>query len=766
MAKTPARSRDLLGPLGGMRHWHALAVIAFLVGLFFRDILLQKAFFWEDFIFQYYAFRDFAAVSLAGGHLPLWNPYTFNGMPFQADIQTALFYVPNLLLTFAVAGERLHFFWVEALVVAHFVLAGFSMYLLAEELGLERPFALFSGLVYALSGFMITHAIHYTFVSQVAWTPLVLLLFRRTLLGRSPGAMILAGIVLGHSILGGSPQFTLYTFLFLLAYFLFEFVAALRAEGLARSWTMAPLAGGVVLLAVALTAVQLLPTFELAGLSARAEITFEKSAESSLEWRQLLTLVVPKYFGASGAQGSTYWLAQSGWDYWETCLYVGIPGLAAAAGAIPLARKNRTVAFFFGVVAFSLLYALGDNFVFHSLFFHAVPGFDKFRIPGRMSFLFTFSAAILAGFGLRWLLSSMGDALRTHRRILAGAAAAGVLSWAAAQAGVFQPSDKPQIYGLVHPLAVSEATTALVLVLALAALFVLAQRSVLSGAAAIVAVILLQTIDVNVFGFSQNNGEQSPAAYYGRTKELVDVIKKAGETEYFRVNSRQGGAMILDRNQGMVDRIFLMEGYTPLSLQRIYPPSEDWSVVCDLLNAKYRISIDAEKRTMGLETAATYFPRARVVFDARIVPDTLVREFMLGPAYDPARMVVLEEQPDLPAADTSFAPGAAAAITSYSENAIALSVTTPKNGYVVLSEVYYPGWNAYIDGAPAKLHRADWNLRAVAVPAGSHMVDVRFEPSSFSRGAWISGAALACSLVGLVYVRMTDARRRPVRPPA
>src|SRR2546426_8702641 len=106
-----------------VKDWHAILTITLLVAFFFRDILLQKAFFWEDFIYQYYPFRNFAAVSLKNGQLPLWNPYTFNGMPFQADIQTALFYIPNLLLTMFVSDGRLQLFSLEVMIILHYVIA-------------------------------------------------------------------------------------------------------------------------------------------------------------------------------------------------------------------------------------------------------------------------------------------------------------------------------------------------------------------------------------------------------------------------------------------------------------------------------------------------------------------------------------------------------------------------------------------------------------------------------------------------------------------
>ena len=208
--------------LPDLKDWHAILCIFLLVAVFFRNILLEKAFFWEDFIYQYYPFRNFAAVSLSNGDLPLWNPYTFNGMPFQADIQTALFYIPNLLLTFFVSAGRLQFFWLEVVIILHYVIAGICMYYLARDLGVQRIFALFGGLVYALSGFMIMQVIHETFICQVAWVPLVVLLFRRSLLRKSIGYMIGAALVLGHGVLAGSPQFTLYIFMLLFLCFGFD----------------------------------------------------------------------------------------------------------------------------------------------------------------------------------------------------------------------------------------------------------------------------------------------------------------------------------------------------------------------------------------------------------------------------------------------------------------------------------------------------------------------------------------------------------------
>jgi hypothetical protein len=165
---TPSSSSATTAQPLALRDWQAIAVLAIVVALFFRDILLQRAFFWEDFLTQAWPFRTFAAVSLASGELPLWNPYTFGGMPFQADIQSGIFYIPNLLLTLFVSGERLPFFAFEVSLVVHYWIAAVTMYYLARGFALEPVYALFCGLIFALSGFLIVHAIHPAFIQQVA----------------------------------------------------------------------------------------------------------------------------------------------------------------------------------------------------------------------------------------------------------------------------------------------------------------------------------------------------------------------------------------------------------------------------------------------------------------------------------------------------------------------------------------------------------------------------------------------------------------------
>jgi len=739
-----------------LKGWRGHAVVAGLVLLFFRDILLRTSFFWEDFLHQYYAFRTFAATSLASGDLPLWNPYTFNGMPFQADIQSAIFYLPNLLLTLFAGGGQLDYWWVEISIVAHFVLAGSGMYLLAKHLRLENVYATFAGIVYCFSGFMVGHLIHQGFIYQAAWFPLIFLCFRQTLLERRISPMIITGLLLGHALLAGAPQITLYIVIFLFAYFCYE-LTRLPAGGKVRQLLrVSVFAGGVIAIALLVTSVQLLPTKELAPLSQRADLTYDKAAEGSLGYGQLITLAVPKYFGSSGARGSSFLSpGLAYWQYWETTAYFGIGALALACIGFMALRKDRFILFLGLMIFFGLLYALGSNFFLHRLFHDFVPGFDNFRVPGRMVLYFDFAGAILAAFGLRHVTELISRRSPEVRKVALGLGAAALVVFLAGQAGFLVPSLAGGAGTAAAAMAATESAKGAAILGLVAVVVFLSGRGTLAPASFLVVIFVLQFVDAHVYGFDQNNGTVDPDEYYGRTAATASFIKNQGKKELFRVNSREGGAMILDRNEGMINRIYLMEGYTPLGLARFIPPMNSWARTCDLMNAKYRIVVDPEQRSMSLAEATGYAPRAFMVYDAYVASsEEEARDYISSPTFDPMREAVFEEIPpalnvDPGAGGDGGEPAGEAKILSYDLNEIRLKVNTSSDGYLILSEVWYPGWEATVDGADAPVVRADWCLRAVPVPEGSHDVVLEFSPASFRTGAWISGVTLVISIAGL-----------------
>ncbi|MBS4027059.1 MAG: YfhO family protein [Ignavibacteriales bacterium] len=764
-----------------LKDWHCLALLGLLLVIFFREIIFQKAFFWEDFLYYFYPVRNFATVSLANGEIPLWNPYTFGGMPFLADIQTTVFYLPNFLLIPFVSNGRLDAWYHEMFLVAHFFLAGVTMFYCARAFGLSRIAATFCAFVYMLSGFAIVHTIHQVVLVQAAWFPLIVLLFRKTMEELSLLSMSVCSFVLSMSVLGGHPQFTLYIFFFLFVFFLYEQIHFVREQKISGdSISIFPilrrslLAAGVILFAVGFSAIQLLPTFELANLSVREEITFAKSSEGQLWWQQLITFLVPKFYGSSSALQAEnpirYWGPGMYWSFWETCIYTGVAAFSLAIISLSLWKENRFVVFFgcFGV--FALLYALGDNFVLHPFFYKVVPGFDKFRSMGRWGFFVTFAVALMSGFGLQQMLSNAkGEKKKLFSLILLvifgitsiltvlvhTGALNDFIHWQAS-IGAFKvaPAD------LLHPhslkIVKSQTLASFFIVGISCGILYLFLNNTIKPILAVLLLFAAQFIDMHVFGFVQNNAKVDPGAYFSERKNYIEQIKGEEKNGLFRVNARNRGSIFLDRNQGMLDKIFLMEGYTPLALQRVLPPAATPEKGYQLLNTKYRLKVDTllvqrQMRTrMRFELDSLCLPRAMFVYNYRVFENEKAEStFLAGKEFNPWETVVLEEKPQITLADTTQTLDWNWSIEEYRNNAIRFKGETPKTGLFLVSEIFYPGWNAYVDGKQTKIYRADWSLRAIVVDKGEHTIEMKFEPEPYYSGMKISLATLfLCVAIG------------------
>jgi hypothetical protein len=757
MARRPTKEQTppaaaapaLLTPARDLLVFGALAF-----ALFFK-ILLGTSWLWEDMLMFSYPLRVFASTSLAMGQFPLWNPYTFNGMPFFADIQTSVLYLPALALTLFVKNNTLSFYWLELMVILHYVLAGWGMYRLSLSYGLERTSSIFAGAAYMLSGFMITHAIHQQVVTLVAWYPLIFLSFRRMLQQKGWRWAAITALLTGHSILAGFPQLSLYLFFFLGVYSVWYLLVPPDGRRVVSRETgvLAAKALAMVALAVGLAAVQLLPSMELAPLSQRAAITYEKATEGSLAPEQVFTLIFPKLFGTSGAQGYSFWGPGPYWHFWETCVYLGVLPLFLAALAAVLRPKEKELWFFSGFAVFALLFSLGGHFPLHRLFYEYVPQFSTFRDPARMGIFLSFTVSILAAFALDTLGRGSAD---TSGRMRARSVAAGLgifsIGFGIAVVsgmldGPFPFLKNPQ----VGPLVRSTTTTALVFIAASAALVLAMLVSARAARWQVYAAVAVASLDLLVFGSGLNDSSNNPALYFGRPAQLVRFLHAEEAKGPLRINTRNGYGMLMDRNQGMIDRIQMVEGYTPLMLQRGFPPFRSDQQRFDLLNVKYMVQSEPGRGGLGLVANPTAMPRAYFMYDVRVLPsDDAVLAAVADTGWNHLATAYLDRDPGVALPRPARIPAWSARVTRYENNRIEVSAESSDNGLLVLGEIYYPGWEATVDGRDAEVLRVDAGLRGVALEAGKHDVVLTFVSPPVRRGAVISIAALALCAAGMV----------------
>ena len=741
----------------------SVGFLAAMTAVFFLKILLGNAHLWEDFVYQWYPFRQYAASALASGEIPLWNPYTVNGMPFLAEIQTEVFYLPMLALTLFVKSGRLDVYWLELVNVLHYFLAGAGMYLLARSFSLRRMSALVAGATFAFSGFLVTHAIHQVITGVAAWYPLLLFMMRKALQEKTWTWVFIGAVALGHSFFAGSPQMSLFFYFFLAAYVAFEIVATVGWRGVITrpGLLLASRAAVLVVLSLGILMIQFLPTQELSALSARASITYEKATEGSLGWGQILTVLVPKFFGVSDAHAYTYWGPGPYWHYWETSIYFGVAPLLLGLFSLRFFRSNRYVAFFSLFALFALLFALGKNFPLHGLFFDYVPGFASFRNPGRMGVFVAFTGSLLAAFGFDALWKvppgSREQKAWSTTLLLIGGAAAGLILLCTFGAfdRVFPFLTQPQSGGFVH----KELLVALALVVASTLVLVGLVRRILSPALMGLAFVAIIFIDLYVAGAEQNTAPQDPEAHFAQAATTVRYLK--AQEGLFRVNTRNSQGMIMDRNQGLMDRIFTMEGYTPLVLQRIFPPANSPDNYFDLQNIRYYLYTDSARGTIGLRERPGYLQRAHMVYATVIARnEEEVRAHMTDPAFDPRAVAIVEDTTARPLAGGSTTPVWTAQVTDYKSNTITIAVNSDRDGFLVLSEAYYPGWRAFVDGTETPVYRTNYVSRGMPVPAGSHTVIVEYQPATFTLGAWLSVATLALCCAGVV-IGIRSSRRDP-----
>jgi hypothetical protein len=709
-----------------------------LVGLlliFFFPLLSGRAHMWEDFLEQNYPYRLFAARSLADGVFPFWNPYIFGGMPFFADVQTGVLFPTNLLLTFFVSGRWLASQVVQIAMVLHLLIAGIGMYLFGRAVRFRPWTALFIAATYMLNGRFVVHLTHTQQVQTFVLTPLILLLALRAV--EDPGLRrfawaLLGGVAIGIAALAGYPQ--------AVAIILSAALVIVVYSGLAqprRIPDMLLVVGLAAAVAIGVAACQYLPSQRLFAFTTRGEYTYAEIVEGSFHPLRFASLLVPDFFGTTaGGQYGSYAGPGPYYQYWEQMAYVGIlPLLLALIGA---ARGRRQAILPLALVGVSLAIALGRHIPVHILLYKYVPLFDDMRTPAKFLQVTIFGLSWLAGIGLEQLLDHR---LRQRWPLLLGIGALTAILILLAAA----PSDQR-----VHAVAISSSIRAAALAAISTALLLFTCRTRRWFAPALVTAVSF--VDLFLFGYRYNNGRIDPADYWGQNR-LVQFLKTETASKLVRASIRRTEGLILPRNTGYVQEFATTDGYNPLSLRRFQRAmrSLERERFLSLSGVAWQPVVDSGSGRLTLAARYDYLPRAKLFASWEVIPDTEAMLARLGdPAYD-YRSTALVERPVSAEPQTSEDPGSAAIVTN-SPNRIEVRVNARAPALLVLTENYYPGWRAAVDGSPVEVIPINHFLRGSLIPAGEHSVVFRYVENGFASLLLVSLGTLLLASASAIYV--------------
>ncbi len=732
------------------RGWPWLTTALGPIALFGPMLLRGDVLFWGTPLLQFVPWRTAALRAIASGHLPLWNPLVGMGAPLLANYQVGVFYPPHVVL--ALLGPE----WGHGLLVMlHLILAAWGMVALARRLGLGAAAQVVAGAAFSLSGYLVARAGFLSINAAAAWLPWGVWAADRLGEAAARGirerrfitAAARLGLVLGLQLLAGHAQTVAYSLVVVTAWALGR--AYVEGRGRAVAAAAAGLTGAGML-GMCLSAVQLVPTVEYLAQSARqggVDASFAMTY-SFWPWR-LLGFLLPNLFG-SPVRGD-YW----GYgNYWEDAIYLGVlplvVGLAVAVRA--LAGRGERPALgraLIGLAVLSTLLALGENTPVFPFLFRSVPGFDLFQAPARWMILAVFSFALLAALGIDAWRAPTGKGLYWTRLGTAGAGA--IVGMAVVSRSILTQ---------VRPSFAPAFAVAGVLLFTVGLLSLLKAR--LPNRLWTSAVCALVLIDLVAAGWGLNPST-SPSLYAGssqlagavdaehRISMSRDVEYELKFEHYFRFDRFESGLdwrTVRDSgvpNVAVMDGIASVDNFDPLLPGRYVT----WMDALDGLPAAAQapllrlMDVGAAAETIEGLPRVTYVrltgaSRVRLVGEARwAASPNEALQMTMAQGFDPDASVVLEGEPVLPA---STEPGESALeiLGDSNPNEVTIRARSAGGGWLVLSDTWYPGWEAELDGRRTPILRADFLFRAVALPAGEHTIAFHYRPLTFYFGAILS----------------------------
>ncbi len=616
-----------------------------------------------DFTQQHYPMRTFVAREYRQGCLPLWSPYTFSGTAVAAESTYATFYPLGL---WEVVFRQLPLWSLEIEALIELGLAAVFTCLLVQRLTGRLEAGILAGLTFGLGGFLTSYPVLQLVILQAAlWLPAGLWLLEGGLQHHALSEVSLAGVALGLGLLGAHFQTFLYIVYVTAAYFLF------RTLTLRLPWRFAVTAAAVLgLVVLGVGASQVLPSLEIMGFSPRANLSYAEVAHG-FRPAELLGLFRPNL------------------GEWSP-LYVGLIPLGLALLALAAYRKAETW-FWGGVALVSLLLSLGGNGFLYPVFHAVAPGFALFRGQERAAFLVSFALAVLAGYGLAWVLER-----RWWRR------------------GIFP------LLLLLTFLDLYRANNGVVL-----------QPLPEGGyAAPTAALTYLQSLDEPLARIS-SEARLPTGGNEGLIFGLRDVtgngpLYQAKYDLFLNIVPEVRWWQLLNVRYVVTQRHIDYPGITLV----LDDPVRDERV--------YRLDLGGQPLW--------------ITHEAEIMPDQEAAIWYTSDMglVEPLQTAVLEQAP-VPAPQPATGPETAR-ITRFEPQRVVGQVTLSAPAVVVFSEIAYPGWVARVNGKRVPALRAFGMLRAVALPAGEWEIEWRFRPLTVYGGLALNGITLL-SVVSLLLRR-------------
>jgi hypothetical protein len=721
-----------------------MALVLFVVVAgFYWKLTLTRQFDWiwgPDLTQQFLPWMVEQARAWSKGAIALWDPYMWGGQPLLGQLLPGTAYPLNwILFVLPLRHDGLIHWWALQWYFVIIRLMGVAFcYWLCRDLGRSRTASLLAGAVFGLGGY-IGNIGWPQMANGAVWLPVVFLFLLRAGRGQNIlGNAALSGMFLGIAWLSGHHQVPMFISLAAAGAWLYFIFRSGRLD-----WRFAQAAALAVVFTGLTGALQILPAYEYGRLAKRWA-----GAPEALNWNEPVPYSVHEKYDLKPFDllGLVFPEVKT-----HSEPFVGVVALALALMALGMCWRDTRVRLLAAVGLGGLVYSLGHYSLFQGVLYGVVPELDKARVVSAAIVVFEFGIAVLAAFGLDQLGSS-GSSL-WPRRVMWAALSFGLFTLAVFQTiffankGSFGGSDKVMLTPFVA--------------LGFAALLFAVVRGSLSKSQGGVLMVLLVLLELgnNVGSVmvprSDDAGTMKWLNQMRGNPDIADFLKK--QPGFVRANVNEEA---IPENWGALHGIEIWGGYlaglttnvlrvdfwTPPA-RRVWgveytiaakPPSEGGQVV---FHGASGINVYRHSEA---------FPRAWAVHELVQASNPEVgKRMIMEQASDFHHLAfLLEPAPHL---ETCGAPDDVA-VQEHAPNQVRIQAKMACKGMVILSDTFFPGWRASVDGASAPIYEVNAAMRGVIVPAGAHTLTFQYRPASVVWGALLTllgiGGAIALAMVG------------------
>jgi hypothetical protein len=757
-------------------------VIVFLIIVFLPFLFLisqGKVIFWGTASLQFIPWNQFLFDSVLNGVFPLWNPYNGMGVPFIANLQSAVFYPLNWILfpfyvLFGIKGLTLG---ITLLIPTHLFIGGIGIMKILGYFERSKFSQFLSAIIFVFSGYILTRLSFISMVWAFAWVPWAVFACMQLKPINENGSykqIFKLSILIALQILAGHAQTTFYTILVSAIIVIFLKFGSIKNQLFKIISFIAS-----IVLSFMISAVQIIPTIEFLQNSQRSsEVGYEFAANLSLWPARLITVLFGNFWGNPNSGRFL-----SGGNFWEENIYLGVFPIAILIILFwTYIRKNRKaqiskqsriiIKIYFALVIFSVLFAFGRFFVLFPFLYEYIPFFSLFQAPSRFLIVYVLSMSILFGFGIDLWISSAFN----HKKTIIFLVVFGTFFFMAIAGKIMNPSFPAT---MINSLLLGSF-----LGLSFGLITLIKDKIQINQVGLKILVSLVIISDLFFHNFLWETFQPNTI--------FNDFNQDFVEDEYSRIFLNDQDESFLkfslffrpDRLQPLVDLRTTSPTFIPntnllnnrFSMVNNFDPiqTEKYTHFWKWIN---QLSIDEQKKIVSM------FGVDKIIHvDPSLLNNILLKEIQsegIVQWYECGNYVIVEDQLDwllyygskdrqdrcvllneelsefLITKDNNEIPEIQYDFLNV--NTININYSSSNPGWLVIRQNWYPGWKAVLDGeSEVNIKEVDFLFQGFEIPSGDHKIVMSYAPKSFAVGLLISVLTLAFLLIFVIIVQFVE----------